>query len=81
MSEGSMNIIVADIHNARLGNVFGVDSLEKGQSIIKKLAEDRLGRGLNDQENESLENELEVYNDDDADNVWSYSIGFVEQNH
>lgn len=76
-----MNIIVAYIHNARLGNVFGVDSLEKGQSIIKKLAENKLERVLNGQENESLENELEVYNDDDADNVWSYSVGLVEQNH
>lgn len=76
-----MDIIVADIHNARLGNVFGVESLEEGQSIIKKLAENKLQRSLTDQENESLENEYEVYNDDDADNVWSYSIGLVEQNH
>ena len=30
------------------------------------------------EENESLENDLEVYNDDDANNVWSYSIGFAE---
>jgi len=57
-----------------------VESVEKGQAIVKKLAEDKLQRELNDEENESLENDLEVYNDDDADNVWSYSIGLVEQN-
>ena len=76
-----MDVIVADIHNARLGSVFGVESLEKGKAIVKKLAENKLQRSLTDQENESLENEFEVYNDDDADNVWSYSIGLVEQNH
>lgn len=76
-----MDIIVADIHNARLGRVFGVDSVEEGKSAIKELAENKLQRSLTDQENESLENEFEVYNDDDADNVWSYSIGLVEQNH
>ena len=75
-----MTMIVVDIHNARLGSVFGVESVEKGQAIVKKLAEDKLQRELNDEENESLENDLEVYNDDDADNVWSYSIGLVEQN-
>ena len=37
-----MDIIVADIHNARLGSVFGVESLEKGQAIVKKLAENKL---------------------------------------
>ena len=43
-----MDIIVADIHNARLGSVFGVESLEKGQALVKKLAENKLQRILND---------------------------------
>ena len=73
-----MTMIVVDIHNARLGSVFEVDSLEEGKSAIKKLAENKLQRVLNDQENESLENELEVYNEEDADNVWSFSMGLVE---
>ncbi len=73
-----MDIIVADIHNARLGSVFGVESVEKGQAIVKKLAEDKLQRELNDEENESLENYLEVYNEEDIDNVWSFSIGLVQ---
>ena len=76
-----MTMIVVDIHNAHLGIVFEVDSVEEGKSAIKELAENKLQRSLTDQENESLENEFEVYNDDDADNVWSYSIGLVEQNH
>ena len=73
-----MTMIVVDIHNAHLGSVFEVDSLEEGKSAIKKLAENKLQRVLNDQENESLENELEVYNEEDADNVWSFSMGLVE---
>ena len=76
-----MTMIVVDIHNAHLGMAFEVDSLEEGKSAIKELAEHKLSRELNNEENESLENEFEVYNDDDADNVWSYSIGLVEQNH
>ena len=73
-----MTMIVVDIHNARLGSVFEVDSFEEGKSAIKKLAENKLQRVLNDQENESLENELEVYNEEDADNVWSFSMGLVQ---
>jgi hypothetical protein len=71
-------IIVADIHNTHLGNIFLVESLEEGLSVIKKLAESKLLRKLNDEENESLKSDLEVYNDDDPDNIWSYSIGFAE---
>jgi hypothetical protein len=71
-------IIVTDIHNDRLGNVFLVESLEEGLSVIKELAESKLLRKLNDEENELLESNLEVYNDDDSDNAWSYSIGFAE---
>ena len=73
-----MTMIVVDIHNARLGSVFEVDSFEEGKSAIKELAENKLQRVLNDQENESLENELEVYNEEDADNVWSFSMGLVQ---
>ena len=73
-----MTMIVADIHNARLGSVWEVDSWEEGMSTIRKLAENKLQRILNDQENESLENEFEVYNEEDMDNVWSFSIGLVE---
>ena len=70
-------MIVVDIHNAHLGSVFEVDSLEEGKSAIKELAEYKLSRELNNEENESLENCLEVYNEEDADNVWSFSMGFI----
>ena len=50
-----MTMIVVDIHNARLGSVFEVDSFEEGKSAIKKLAEHKLSRELNNEENESLE--------------------------
>ena len=73
-----MTMIVVDIHNARLGSVFEVDSFEEGKSAIKKLAEHKLSRELNNEENESLENCLEVYNEEDADNVWSFSMGLVQ---
>ena len=73
-----MTMIVVDIHNAHLGSVFEVDSLAEGKSAIKKLAEHKLSRELNKEENESLENELEVYNEEDADNVWSFSMGLVQ---
>jgi len=73
-----MTMIVVDIHNAHLGIVFEVDSLAEGKSAIKELAEHKLQRELNDEENESLENYLEVYNEEDIDNVWSFSIGLVQ---
>ncbi len=69
-----MTMIVVGIHNARVGTAFEVDGLAGGRLAIKKLAENKLQRELNDEENESLENELEVYSDDDMDNVWSYSL-------
>lgn len=73
-----MTMIVVGIHNDRVGTAFEVDGLAGGRLAIKKLAENKLQRILNDQENESLENELEVYNEEDMDNVWSFSIGLVE---
>jgi hypothetical protein len=69
-----MTMIVVGIHNARVGTAFEVDGLAGGRLAIKKLAENKLQRILNDQENESLQNELEIYSDDDMDNVWSYSL-------
>ena len=77
VSIGCGMIVVVDINNAHLGSVFEVDSLEEGKSAIKELAEHKLSRELNNEENESLENCLEVYNEEDADNVWSFSMGFI----
>ena len=73
------NIIVAKIHNNTLGKCISVDSIETGKDLIKSWVGEQFSRPLNEDELEGLENELEVYNDEDTDNIFTFSIGILEQ--
>jgi len=72
------NIIVARIHNNTLGKCIFVNTIEEGKELIKSWASEQFSRSLNEDELESLENDLDVYNDEDADNVYTFSIAIVE---
>ena len=73
-----MKYIVARIHNNSLGSVTEVSSEEEGQSLIRGMAEEQFERGLTDEEIDDLENNLEIYNEDDSDNIFCFSLGIIE---
>jgi|LakMenE18May11ns_1017448.scaffolds.fasta_scaffold9567260_2 hypothetical protein len=74
----TQTFIVATIHNSKLGLCLAVSSIETGLRIIREKAENQLERVLTPEELFDLENMYEVYNDEDCDNVFSWSIGFLE---
>ena len=69
------NLFVARIHNNTLGNCVMVPTIEEGQELIRQYVKDQFGRDLTENENEILENDCEFYNDDDVDNIITFSIG------
>jgi hypothetical protein len=70
-------MFVACINNSLLGSCFPVNSTDEGISHIKRLAKLRLDRELTPDEIAEIENDLSILNDSDPDNVWSYSLGMV----
>lgn len=72
--------IVAIIHNNSLGKVVSVCDENHGKDIARGLAEDQFLRGLTDEEIDDLNDKLEIYNDEDSDNIYSFSVGIVEYN-
>lgn len=73
-----MNLIACKIHNNSLGKVISVPSLSEGIQTIKEWAADQFRRELTFEEIKSAENECEICNEDDSDNIYSFSIGIVE---
>lgn len=73
-----MKYIAARIHNNSLGKVELCDSEADAKDKIRGWAEAQFGRGLNDEEVDSLEDHLEIYNEDDADNLFCFSVGIAE---
>lgn len=73
-----MLYVVCCIHNSSLGRTFQVENEEAGIAAIKEIAENQFERQLNEEEIEDLKNNLEIYNDEDADNVYCWAIGIVE---
>ncbi|HQZ50812.1 MAG TPA: hypothetical protein PLF17_09820 [Chitinophagaceae bacterium] len=69
---------VCKIHNNSLGNSFLVPSIEAGIEEIKKMAIEQFGRELYNYEIEEAENDYELYNNDDMDNIYSFSLGQLE---
>jgi len=72
-------IIVCTILNNSLGAVEEVQSYEDAKKLVMDLFHEKFGRPLNDIERDQLEDLDEVYNDDDHDNHWTFSIGLVEE--
>ena len=71
-------LIVARIHNNKLGRVVEVLSEEDGKDLIRDMVSDQFGRDLNTVEEDHLENDLEFHDDSDPDNHYTFSIGIVE---
>lgn len=69
------NLFVARIHNNRLGSCVMVETIADGINLIREYVQDQFNRELTVQENDRLENDYEFYNDDDADNVFTFAIG------
>jgi len=69
------NLFVARIHNNRLGSCVMVGTITNGINLIREYVQDQFNRELTADENDRLENDYEFYNDDDADNIISFSLG------
>ena len=70
-------MFVARIHNNKLGSCVPVDDHEQGEQLIREWVKDLFHRDITDDENEILMNDGEFYNDDDADNIITFSIGMM----
>lgn len=70
--------IAAKIHNSSLGKVVSVDSIEDGETLIIKWAEEQLNRKLEEDELDCIYGEGEFYDDSDPDNHYTFSIGIVQ---
>lgn len=69
---------VCKIHNNSLGISFLVPSIEAGIEEIKKMAIGQFQRELTEEEVSEIENNYELYNDDDMYNVYTFSLGKME---
>ena len=69
--------IAVKIHNNSLGRVVEAKDENEATSIIHEWAKEQFGRGLNGNELYDLENNLEIFNDDDPDNVYCFSVGIT----
>jgi len=73
-----MKFIVAKIHNQSLGKVIEVSSIEEGKNVIRDWFFEQFNRVMNAEEIDALEDMMEVYNDEDHDNHYTFSIGIVD---
>ena len=69
------NLFVARIHNNTLGSCVMVGTITDGINLIREYVQDQFNRELTADENDRLENDYEFYNDDDADNIFTFAIG------
>ena len=69
------NLFVARIHNNSLGSCVIVDTIEEGLNLIRQYVKDQFNRELTTEENDILENNNEFYNDDDVENIVTFSVG------
>lgn len=73
-----MQYIAASIHNNGLARVVGATSEQYAKTIARLMAEDQFGRPLTDDELDDLHNTGQIYNDSDADNIVTFTVGSVE---
>ena len=69
------NLFVARIHNNSLGYCVIVGTIEEGLNLIRQYVKDQFNRELTTEENDILENNNEFYNDDDVENIVTFSVG------
>lgn len=73
-----MQYIVVRIHNQSLGKVVEVSTIEEGMDVVREWFEEQFNRVMNEEEIDNLEVMMEVHNDEDHDNHYTFSIGIVE---
>lgn len=73
-----MQYIAASIHNNGLARVIGATSEQYAKAIVRLMAEDQFGRPLTEEELNDLRNTGQIYNDSDADNIVTFTVGSVE---
>lgn len=69
-----MKYIVCKIHNNSLGSVRAFDNENEAKEVLRGMAEEQFNRDLTDSEIDDLDNSLEIVNDEDSDNIFTYSI-------
>jgi hypothetical protein len=69
--------IVAKIHNNSLGNVTVVDNIEDAKNLVKKLFKKQFRRHTDNFENDELDDMLEIRNEEDYDNIYTFSIADI----
>ena len=69
------NLFVARIHNNTLGSCVMVGTITDGINLIREYVKDQFNRELTADENDRLENDWEFYNDDDVENIVTFSVG------
>jgi hypothetical protein len=73
-----MKYTTIKIHNQSVSNVFICDTEEDAKNVIRDIFFEQFQRVMNDEEIDDLEDRLEVYNDEDHDNQFTFSIFPVE---
>lgn len=73
-----MKTLVIKIHNNSVSDVREVMNQDEAKNLVRDLFFEQIGRALNDEETDDLEDRLEVYNDEDHDNHYTFSIFFID---
>lgn len=71
---------VARIHNNSLGSVTEVASYADGVTAIGEMVKNQFNRELTPEEQEDVDNTGEFYNNEDHNNVFTFSIGTLDRN-
>lgn len=70
-------IVVIKIRNSSVSSVYKADSVENAKGLVKDLFFAQFNRSLNEKEEEELELFMELSNDEEHDNYFTFSIAFV----
>jgi hypothetical protein len=66
------------IHNQSVSSVHGVNSEQEGLEVIKKMIQIILNRDITEEEIEEFDTLMEIYDDSDHDNVYTFSVNYVD---
>ena len=69
-----MKTLIIKLHNMSVSNVIQTSSEETAKLMIRDMFFEKIGRVMSDEEIDDLEDHLEITNDDDHDNHFTWSI-------
>ena len=70
--------VAIKIHNNSLSKIVQAYDGAQAKYIIRNWAELQFERELNDNEIYDLDKDLKIFNDDDPDNIYSFTIAIAE---